>query len=80
MVDGSSGVGTTRPGGGEDCFSGFTSSEGTAVGPYCHGLEDGLTELKYGGDIYELEEGMTAFQPDFSGTVTKTEASVLHTK
>jgi len=55
---------------GEDCFRGFTSSEGTAVGPYCHGLEDGLTELKYGGDIYDLEEGMTAFQPDFSGTVT----------
>lgn len=55
---------------GEDCHLGYTASDGSSFGPYCHTVADGRVELAYGGDLTALEAGTTVFQPAFQGTVT----------
>jgi hypothetical protein len=55
---------------GEDCHLGYVSADGTAYGPYCHAISDGLLELSYGGNLTDLEAGTTVFQEAFLGTVT----------
>ena len=55
---------------GEDCHLGYVAADGTAYGPYCHTITDGLLELNYGGNLANLEPGTTVFQEAFLGTVT----------
>ena len=55
---------------GEDCHLGYTATDGTLYGPYCHAISDGQLELTYGGDLADLQPGTTVFQEAFLGTVT----------
>lgn len=55
---------------GEDCFDGFSTPDGTLLGPWCHAVTDGAVSLEYGGDYTDLAAGTTVFQPAFAGTVT----------
>jgi len=55
---------------GEDCYVGYTASDGESYGPWCHDVESGSLSLDYGGQMSDLEEGTTVFLPAFSGTVT----------
>jgi|GEM_PF-6892266 len=55
---------------GEDCHLGFTASDGSTLGPYCHAISGGALSLTYGGDMTDLAEGTTVFRAAFSSTVT----------
>jgi hypothetical protein len=58
---------------GEDCLNGYTLSDGTVLGPYCHKVSAGTDtlELTYGGNASDLQPGATVFGSDaFDGKVT----------
>ena len=55
---------------GEDCHLGYVATDGTAYGPYCHTISEGLLELTYGGNLTDLAPGTTVFQEAFAETVS----------
>jgi hypothetical protein len=55
---------------GEDCYLGFTASDGTSYGPYCHTMSSGRVSLEYGGNLADLQDGTTVFQQAYLSTVT----------
>lgn len=58
---------------GEDCAYGYALDDGSTVGPYCHAVAAGDTdlELTYGGNAAELVAGTTVFgDATFDGQVT----------
>ena len=57
--------GSADPWTGEDCVYGYTLSDGSVLGPYCHDAGATGISLSYGGDPTALSEGTTVF-PDNS--------------
>jgi hypothetical protein len=63
--------GSADPWTGEDCAYGYTLSDGSVLGPYCHDAGASGISLTYGGSATDLTEGTTVFTDNsFSSSTT----------